>query len=163
MTENKTINRNFSLHAKSYSKNAFVQKEVATKLCDFVKSEIKSSDEILDLGCGTGFIAENLDNLERLTQLDSSKEMCEIASKKAKTIQADLNNLNLRDQSYDIVLSSFTLHWVENLNNLLSDIKNLLTKNGLLAFSIPVKGTLYELKEAFNYVGLDKINNFPRF
>lgn len=41
----------FNEYFKVYDNYSFVQKKVATKLCDFVEEKVKS---LFEIGCGTG-------------------------------------------------------------------------------------------------------------
>ena len=64
------IHNRFAKNLKSYDENAKIQKRMAERLMSFINN--KSPKNILEIGCGTGFltklIKENLD-YEKLTTI----------------------------------------------------------------------------------------------
>lgn len=113
---------------------------------------------ILDLGCGTGIFTFLLEAYkpERLMGIDLSEEMLEIARKKAvmqgsyaKFIQGDATKVDQYvDQKYDLIFSSTTTHYVENLTVLFENIAKCITDNGMIILSVihPVYTAMYPIE-----------------
>ena len=142
----KIINYNFSSKANEYNLSANIQKKVAKKLCQlFIENYTPNSNQkirILDLGSGTSFVAKNLlkkiDNCE-IYELDLSLEMLNNFKKNPKKIIkicADIESLPFTESSFDAIISSFSLQWIENFENLFDVLKKLLKPLAILAFSI---------------------------
>jgi SAM-dependent methyltransferase len=81
------------------------------EIAEILKAEIAPSAQILDIGCGTGLVAENLRGLV-VDGLDITAEMLEIARAKGlyrALLHDDLTRaLDIPDTSYDAVISCGT-------------------------------------------------------
>ena len=154
----KIINYNFSSKASEYNLSANIQKKVAKKLCKlFVENYTPNNNQkirILDLGSGTSFVAKNLlkkiDNCE-IYELDLSLEMLNNFKKNPKKIIkicADIESLPFAESSFDAIISSFSMQWIEDFENLFDVLKKLLKPRAILAFSIPDNQSFQELKNS---------------
>jgi SAM-dependent methyltransferase len=72
-------------------------------------------------------------------------------------IQADIENLPFEKNSFDIIISSFSLQWIFDFEKNFSHFFSLLKPNGIFAFCLPTDETLQELKSAKIF----PINDFP--
>jgi ubiquinone/menaquinone biosynthesis C-methylase UbiE len=98
--------------------------------------------KLLDAGCGPGVTTEILVNKgATVTAVDYSPPMIEKARKrvggKAEISLVDLNDgLGLfPDDEFDIIFSSLTIHYIDDLNMLFSEFSRVLKQDGLLVFS----------------------------
>lgn len=156
--DKKIINYNFSSKVYSYNSNANIQKKVAKNLCKFFLQNftIKNNQtiKILDLGSGTSFIAKNLQkkiDACEIYELDLSFEMLNYFQKNPKKITkicADIENLPFTESSFDIIISSFSLQWIQDFENLFDNLKKLLKPRGILAFALPDNNSFKELKSS---------------
>jgi len=101
---------------------------------------IKKTDNILDLGAGTGYLAipaaKMVDGL--VYALDIDPEMLEVIDSRAQDknitniqlVKGSIENIPLSDDSIDIVLASVVLHEVKSLSETLQQIKRVLKKGG---------------------------------
>ncbi len=97
----------FSRAVKTYDEWAIPQRESAKILVEFVKP----FGEVLDLGCGTGFVSQHLKDC-RVVGLDISKEMVKAYRERFGTgVIGNAEKLPFKDESFDFVLSNFSLHW----------------------------------------------------
>ena len=132
---------------QKYSQNAKMQQLVARDLVAFASKGIETARTILDVGCGTGFVAREICKLfsnKILHGLDPSKEMLTMA----QGHYSKLFNAKLEDfegAKYDVILSSMSLQWVYNIEENI----NKLAQSGSLYFAIPIEGNLNEIEEAF--------------
>lgn len=99
------------------------------------------AETILDLGIGTGkflerFLGER--NWKQAVGVDFAREMLRRArtrlGSRCQLIQADLHDLPFEAQSFDWVVSSFTLRSVKNLPYFFNGIHRILTPRGKAAF-----------------------------
>ncbi len=157
----KILSHNFSRAAHEYSDLALVQKDVAAKLCSLVKHKIRTDSKILDLGCGTGFIRNNLHHSHSsIFECDISFEMLNNSVSDIDSnlkVQCDFSNLPFRKNSFDVLISSFSLQWLDNFADNFRAFHSLLKPNGLFAIALPIKQSLKELKS----YDLFTINDFP--
>lgn len=99
---------------------------------------------VLDAGCGAGINLQwLLDNgATEIVGVDVSPAMIAIARKEAPAEQVSLHIANLEqpldfldNASFDLVLSSMAIHYIEDLNRLFGDFARLLKPGGYLVFS----------------------------
>ncbi len=139
----KYIIQDFDKAANHYDEYGDLQYEVSQGLINRI--DIPKSALILDCGAGTGNIAKILKM--PLTALDISFEMCK--QNKDLSICADMGLLPFQENSFDIVLSSLALQWVENKEKAINDMYSLIKKGGFLAVSTFGNNTLIELKDSY--------------
>ena len=101
---------------------------------------IKKTDNILDLGAGTGYLtipaAQMVHGL--VYALDMDEKMLEIIDCKAQDegitnielVKGSIDNIPLPDDSIDIVLASLVLHEIKPLSTTLQQIKRVLKDGG---------------------------------
>ena len=91
--------------------------------------DLKPGDELLDLGCGAGVMAEYISDQTgaRVTGLDYAAPAIAVANERTadKRIRltfmtGDLNALDLPEQSFDAAISLDTLYWAADLADTLS-------------------------------------------
>ncbi|KAG1796064.1 S-adenosyl-L-methionine-dependent methyltransferase [Suillus plorans] len=98
----------------------------------------------VDLGCGTGQATVELTPFKRVTGVDPSPKMIEVAQGTLKNtpestgqyeyIQASAENLTfLEDSSVDLVISAQACHWFD-WNKIWPEVARVLRKNGSVAF-----------------------------
>lgn len=99
--------------------------------------------KVLDLGCGFGWFCRwaRENGAAHVVGFDLSEKM--LARARATTqdpaityTKADLENLELPAQSFDLVYSSLALHYLENLNALMAEVYRSLVRGGSLVFSV---------------------------
>lgn len=97
---------------------------------------------ILDAGCAGGWYNEKLVEMGGdVTSIDINEKMIEVAKKRvsneAKIFSCDLNKeLPFENNTFDMILSSLTLHYVKNLENTFKEFKRILKPNSTLLYSI---------------------------
>jgi len=98
---------------------------------------------VLDLGCGFGWFCRwaRAQGAGYVLGIDISENM--LARARAATedslityVRADMENLELSARSLDLVYSSLSLHYVENLSRLLSQVYCALAPGGSMVFSV---------------------------
>lgn len=139
---NKTlIQSRFSKSLSSYNDNAIVQKKMAEKL--ITKLGKYSYNNILEIGCGTGFLTElavkNLD-YKKYTAVDIVAECEQYISNIDSSIEfiaTDIEKfLQNNHEKYDLILSNASLQWVENFTDFSKILLSHLSEDGELNISL---------------------------
>tara|TARA_Y100001968_G_scaffold333191_1_gene394626 strand:- start:4840 stop:5592 length:753 start_codon:yes stop_codon:yes gene_type:complete len=144
--------KNFDAAAHRYNTNAEIQKDVAWRLSKLCSQEDIPKGIWLDLGSGTGLLAESLESLnfnQPVFRIDSSKKMISIHKNAPQKQIWDLN-YGLPDLSKPpkLIASSFVLHWLTNPSTRIKEWFNSLDDGGWLALASPVKGSFSEWYKA---------------
>ncbi|MCC6720754.1 MAG: class I SAM-dependent methyltransferase [Bacteroidia bacterium] len=104
--------------------------------------EIKSTDKILEIGCGTGLFTGKvleLTGATDITAIDISPELLEIAKLKYPTpefILGDAMKLEYPDNTFDVVFGSSVLHHLD-MEKTCKEIYRVLKPEGRIAFAEP--------------------------
>lgn len=131
-------------------KNKYINLLHQTVLLNAIKDGLKGK-HILDLGCGVGRFTQFLQSLgATVTGIDSCNEMLKYNS--GKTICAPVDNLPFDDNSFDAVLSVWTLQYLD-LKPLVKTVEEI---DRVLNFN----GDVYLIEQLSNY-GYDYV--YPRF
>lgn len=101
-----------------------------------------SGKKVLDAGCAAGWYSfELLARGAEVAAIDMSPEMAEAARRRtgnnAKVLCLDLEKeLPFDDESFDLILSSLTLHYIENWESTFSEFQRILKSKGTFLFSV---------------------------
>ncbi|WP_108811295.1 methyltransferase domain-containing protein [Sphingorhabdus sp. Alg231-15] len=109
------------------------------------RSEIvpKANGEVLELGCGGGINLQFYDRskVDKLTGLDPSAELLDYTRQEAKTLGFDMDILDgvgeampFADDSFDTVLTTFTLCSVQEGKQVLKEMRRVLKPGGKILF-----------------------------
>jgi len=143
-----------------------VLEALAERLLDRLDDTNRSFRSALDFG-GRGAVAPALAarGME-VTSADSSPRMAAMAGGTPLVIESE--DFRLGVQKYDLVVAHFGLHWINDLPGALIQLRRALQPEGLFLASMPVLGTLGELRaglleaEAFCSDGVSpRVSPFP--
>ncbi|WP_457639142.1 methyltransferase domain-containing protein [Persephonella sp.] len=147
----KLVRFSFSRFSESYDREAVLQKESAKILVEFGG---KLEGKGVDLGCGTGFLYRYSD-WKNVVGVDISKDMVQFYSRfNRRAVVADMEQLPLKDSSFDFAVSNFSLHWTD-LEKSFSEVRRVLKPEGVFLFSIPVGGSLSAVEEILGNTQFD--------
>lgn len=116
-------------------------------------------EKILDLGCGTGFMLNEIKKIYKLKNknldlygLDISEEMIKIANEnlngKANLKVGDSEYIPWKDNTFDLVVCNASFHHFSNPEKTLFEIKRVLNSNGILILGDPTAPII--LRDIFN-------------
>ncbi len=97
-------------------------------------------ESILDIGVGTGKSLQaflEAKSFRRAVGCDFSQGMLQVAKRKmagALLAGADMHQLPFKDSSFDLVISSFVLRSVQNMEKFLLEVRRILTPRGKFVF-----------------------------
>lgn len=123
-----------------------VLQEAANRLLDRLDDTTRRFTRALDVG-GRGIVAPKL--LSRgigVVSTDLSPRMA--AVNPGVRVAADEEYLPFAPGSFDLVIASLSLHWVNDLPGALIQLRRCLAPDGLLLASLPSVGTLADLRLA---------------
>lgn len=129
---------------------------------DLLKLLPDDADTVLDIGCGTGILTQEIATMGYLVKgIDASSTMVASAQKKFPTIdfcQADILEFSTASH-YDLLFSNAVFHWIPQQNRLLQVCHHLLKDNGLLICEFGAKNNIIQIQTAFaqvlNTIGKD--------
>ncbi|XP_017866309.1 PREDICTED: NADH dehydrogenase [ubiquinone] 1 alpha subcomplex assembly factor 5 isoform X1 [Drosophila arizonae] len=140
----------------------YLKEEVGFRLSDRVfdiKREFKTA---ADIGCNRGYISKHIlaECVEHLTLTDTSASMLEQAQgtpglRMSKLLQ-DEEQLDFEENSMDLIISSLSLHWVNDLPGCFARIKRSLKPDGVFIASLFGGDTLYELRSSLQLAELER-------
>ncbi len=127
-------------------------REVAERLADRLDDVNRRFSLALDLGCRSGTLGRTLrgrGGVETLVQSDLAPEMAaRAAGADGPALAADEEFLPFSTESFDLVLSCLSLHWVNDLPGALIQIRHALKPDGLFLAALLGGETLTELRQA---------------
>ncbi|PJA22415.1 hypothetical protein COX58_02295 [archaeon CG_4_10_14_0_2_um_filter_Archaea_38_6] len=109
-----------------YSKEQFLKWEKIRDCFDF-------KGLVLDAGCGTGIITQEILNV---VGCDSSIKMLEKCKKGLRLVQASVEALPFKDEVFDTVFSLTVLQDLENAEKTIKEFRRVLKSNGNLIVSV---------------------------
>jgi len=120
--------------------------KLANEVADAIIREVKPSldMDVLDFGCGTGLVTLRLQPLIRtIIGVDSSRGMLDVLERKirtkgianARTCFADIENSDCTAGEFHLIVSSMTLHHVQDTAGMFKRWREHLLPGGLLCFA----------------------------
>lgn len=124
--------------------------------------------KMLDLGCGYGWhcIYAMEQGAQSVVGVDISQKMLQMAKEKTcfenvKYICSAMEDLNFEKSSFDIVLSSLALHYIEEYETLIKNINKFLSPKGRFIFSVEHPIFTAEGSQQWDYDEKGGIRHFP--
>ena len=137
-TDIKTIKKHFNKSINKYSENAVVQKLTAEKLAEYLNGNF--FDKILEVGAGTGLFTKALTENVNFNQyfandlIDKSEEYIKKYVSDIKFFCGDFRRIHFSNK-FDLIASNAVFQWFNNIDKVFDLCKNIINKNGILAFS----------------------------
>jgi malonyl-CoA O-methyltransferase len=146
------IVKEFSRFAEEYTKHNMIQVEVASRLTSML--EKKRYKKVLDIGCGSGAVYDNLSKknilVDKFIAFDFSKEMLNLhpSSLNVEKICSDFNKkesfLAYKNSEFDVLISASALQWSEDLSIVLESISSLANRYYFAFFTSKTFATLHK-------------------
>ena len=168
--DQKSVRRAFDRAAETYQQFAVLQTEVCNRLLEKLEIVKISPQVILDAGTGTGAAIPALFaryKKAHVVTLDLSENMLLKAGQHGSFLRSpqavcgDIERLPFADNSFDLVFSSLSMQWCNDLNAALAEAKRVLKPGGLYVFTTFGPDTLKELRYSWSKV--DAANHVNMF
>jgi len=164
------VRRAFDRAANRYSQHAVLQNEVCSRLLEKLDVVKINPEYVLDAGAGTGAALPDL--FERykkaqLVALDFSENMLAECSQHGSLLRtphlvcADIESLPFADNTFDLVFSSLSMQWCNDLNAAFLEAWRVLKPGGLFVFATFGPDTLKELRTS--WASVDEANHVNQF
>ena len=147
------INEVFSISDKAFydrsivrykeRRELFLQKIVKNRISIYEKILKKKPLNILEIGCGTGVIADGFSqNGIEYFGIELDKNMYDFARKKSKNIfYGDFLNTNFK-KKFDVLFASQVVEHIDEPNIFFKKCNDVLEKNGILHVDVPNDGSM---------------------
>lgn len=140
----------------------YLKDEVGDRLSDRIFDIKRKFNKVLDLGCGRGYVSKRVfsDSVEELVLTDMSSSFLQQAETtegvKVKKEVVDEENLSFEPDSFDMVISCLSLHWVNDLPGCFKRINSSLKNDGVFLAAVFGGDTLYELRSSLQLAELER-------
>ncbi|OJV13625.1 MAG: hypothetical protein BGO27_03310 [Alphaproteobacteria bacterium 33-17] len=149
----------------TYDDYAVIQKKIGNKLIELLVNTKQSPKNIIDLGCGTGFITNHIasvfNGFEKFYAIDIANQMLEKAKEKLEENivikEHSFDEIDFFNEEFDLVFANMSLQWSENLEATIKHIHENLKSGGILAFSLPLLGTFEELRNKLDMLEFNSV------
>jgi NADH dehydrogenase [ubiquinone] 1 alpha subcomplex assembly factor 5 len=144
-----TLRRRRERAARRWGDQAFLKREIASRVVERLDDVRRTFPLALDLGCHGDEIAAALGPralIGTLVRTDSGLGFARMAQ--GPTVVTDEEALPFAPRSFDLVLSAMSLHWVNDLPGTLIQIGRILKPDGLFLAGMLGGGTLWQLRQA---------------
>jgi malonyl-CoA O-methyltransferase len=165
------VRRRFDRAAAGFESADFVHRHAAAGLLERLVPMTLTVERVLDAGSAAGGASRALAKTwrkSRVVSLDLS--MCMLRKARASRsrfariseLQADATQLPLADGTIDLVFANMLLPWSIDPAGFLFEVRRVLRKEGLFAFSTLGPDSLREVRDAWAEVDADEhVNAFP--
>nr|XP_033795691.1 arginine-hydroxylase NDUFAF5, mitochondrial isoform X1 [Geotrypetes seraphini] len=129
----------------------YLREEVGGRIADRIFDVTRIFPLMLDIGCGRGYISQylNKETVEQIFQVDSAENALKNTVESeipTCNILADEEFLPFKEDTFDLVVSSLSLHWVNDLPKAFRQIYHILKPDGVFIGAMLGGETLYELR-----------------
>ncbi len=133
----------FSKIATEYEELAAVQKSASEVLLKLLK--IRSNEDILDLGCGTGYLTRKIRSLTngKVVGIDPSEGMIKEAVEKSKGLNIiyevkSAENIDY-EESFDVIFCNSAFQWFKDPEKAIKNCYRALRRYGRIGIQAPAK------------------------
>jgi malonyl-CoA O-methyltransferase len=167
MLNKRRIREDFAKAANSYDAAAIVQHEICARALERLQMLKLNPEVILDIGSGTGKSVRGLQTAypdSLVIASDVALQMLVHGHQQAHTalsVCCDAEYLPIKDESVDLIFSTSTFQWCEDINQVFKECSRILHKDGALVFSTFGPDTLLELRQSWGKVdGYSHVHGF---
>jgi SAM-dependent methyltransferase len=154
--DRKRLRMHRDLASASFADFDFLTRAMDERIAESLKNILSIFPVALNIGAHTGgileFMGESQNGIETFIQADASQKM--IGHAKGIRLVAETEQLPFAENSLNLIVSSGSLHWANDLAEILKNIHRTLKPNGLFMAIIPGGKTLIELRQSYEQAEL---------
>lgn len=152
----------FGKNLSKYNSNAIIQKNIAKELIKLIGDKVgKNFNTILEIGCGSGFLTEEISNNIKYKYLilnDLTPDSFSYINKFSNNfICGDIEKIEMPNH-LDLIISSSVFQWLNDFESFTLKVFDKLNTNGIFAFSMFINDNFKEIDEKLN-ISLNYLNN----
>ncbi|KAG0000233.1 hypothetical protein BGZ79_006170 [Entomortierella chlamydospora] len=138
----------------------YVKDEVAFRVVDRLLDIKREFNEVVELGSGCGHIAKHVDSdmMKKLIMCDMSEMMLkrdkDVEYEERRVVDEEL--LPFEENSLECVVSSLSMHWINDLPGAMIQIQRSLKPDGVFIAGLFGGDTLFELRTSLQLAELDR-------
>ncbi|XP_017877240.1 arginine-hydroxylase NDUFAF5, mitochondrial [Ceratina calcarata] len=158
----KMLQRERAAQAADVKLYDYIKDEVGYRLADRVFDIKRDFKKVLDLGCGRGHVSKHIlpETVGELILTDVSSAFVQQAEtteglKVSRTVM-DEEDFSFEPNSLDLVISSLSLHWVNDLPRCFRSINESLKNDGVFLAAMFGGETLYELRSSLQLAEIER-------
>ncbi|XP_040285910.1 arginine-hydroxylase NDUFAF5, mitochondrial [Bufo bufo] len=157
--------KNWAASQANAQQYGYLREEVGERIVDRVFDVTRTFPLALDIGSGRGYISPHLtkETVERLVQADVCEEAlksCAASEIPTQNVIAEEEILPFKDNTFDLVVSSLSLHWVNDLPRAFQEIYRVLKNDGVFIGAMFGGETLYELRCSLQLAEIEREGGF---
>ncbi|KAG0301186.1 hypothetical protein BGZ98_008556 [Dissophora globulifera] len=141
----------------------YVKDEVAFRVVDRLLDIKREFNEVVELGSGCGHIAKHVDTdmMKKLIMCDMSEMMLQrdkdvVYEVPVERRVVDEEHLPFQENSLECVVSSLSMHWINDLPGAMIQIQRSLKPDGVFIAGLFGGDTLFELRTSLQLAELDR-------
>ncbi|CAD5209682.1 unnamed protein product [Bursaphelenchus okinawaensis] len=161
--EVKRRQRNWAAKSKDFEAAQYLRRECGERIADRVFDLTKFNEVCIDLGCGAGYIAPHLikENIGKMIQCDLSEEMVKKSRGnedfEVERLVADEELVPFEHEFADLMLSSLSAHWINDLPGWFKRCHDVLKPDGAMIGCLLAGDTLHEVRVALQLAEMERL------
>ncbi|KAI1723959.1 ALG3 protein domain-containing protein [Ditylenchus destructor] len=161
----KKLQRDRAAQRDNFDVFQYVKDEVGGRIADKVFDLTGYNEVCLDLGCGAGHIGPHLikENVGTLMQCDMSEQMVRRSRGAPEDelptlrVVADEELVPFRPESIDLILTSLSAHWINDLPGWFRRCLTVLRPDGCMIGALFSGETLYEMRVSLQLAEMERL------
>lgn len=150
MFDRARVTRNRDRASSRFREYAFLKGRESTQLLERLNDTSREFERALDIGAHDGQACEALresGKVKQIIALESAPRMvAKLQSNGFETVSTKTEKLPFPEASFDLATSVLSLHWINDLPGVLTQVRQVLAPDGLFLASLFGGGTLSELR-----------------
>lgn len=160
---------------ENYKDFLYLKDEIGYRVFDRLCDVKRTFGTCIDLGCGLGHVTKHITAEQQLVtdkiyMIEPSKQQLESADK-SPDVPCELLNIDeetlgqsgIATSSVDLIYSSLSLHWINDLPGLFKQVLHLLKNDGVFIGSMFGTDTVYELRVALQLAEQEILGMFLHY
>ncbi|XP_018320086.2 arginine-hydroxylase NDUFAF5, mitochondrial [Agrilus planipennis] len=158
----KTLQRKRAAEAKDVDLYDYIKDEVGFRLADRIFDIKRKFKLAADIGCSRGYVSKHIppEFVEEIILCDTNQANLDAiqlhSGLKYKKQILDEEHIEFEPNSLDLVVSSLSLHWVNDLPGAFKRILQALKQDGVLLAAVFGGDTLYELRSSLQLAEMER-------
>ncbi|XP_047513236.1 arginine-hydroxylase NDUFAF5, mitochondrial [Pieris napi] len=159
----KILQKERSAQLEDYHLYEYVKEEIGWRTADRIFDIKRTFKNAVELGASRGYVSRHFlpDSVEKVTLCDTSQTHLDKAivgdGVKVEKYVMDEENIDFPENSVDLVVSSLSLHWVNDLPGCFDRVMKCLTPDGVFIACVFGGDTLMELRQSLQLAETERL------